>query len=121
MNWTDKIQVYNEDCMETMARYDDNFFDLAIVDPPYGIDINSSARLGHYGGKGKTWDSKKPSNFYFIELSRISKNAKDYTSCLRTCMARSQNKQTTYKKRSPKAYQLSNKLEQSPSHRDGNR
>jgi site-specific DNA-methyltransferase (adenine-specific) len=74
MNWTDKIQVYNEDCMETMARYDDNFFDLAIVDPPYGIDINSSGRLGHYGGKGKTWDSKKPSNFYFIELSRISKN-----------------------------------------------
>jgi DNA modification methylase len=36
MQWTDKIQVYNEDCMQTMSRYEDNYFDLAIVDPPYG-------------------------------------------------------------------------------------
>mgnify|MGYP003660794022 FL=1 len=60
--------------MELMARYEDNHFDLAIVDPPYGIDINSSGRLGHYGGKGKTWDSEIPSSDYFKELSRVSKN-----------------------------------------------
>tara|TARA_R100001244_G_scaffold4099_1_gene5303 strand:+ start:68 stop:646 length:579 start_codon:yes stop_codon:yes gene_type:complete len=60
--------------MELMSRYADNHFDLAIVDPPYGIDINSSGRLGHYGGKGKTWDSEVPSDEYFKELSRVSKN-----------------------------------------------
>ena len=36
MNWTDKIQVTNEDNMELMSRYPDNYFDLAIVDPPRG-------------------------------------------------------------------------------------
>ena len=60
--------------MKLMSRYEDNYFDLAIVDPPYGIDINSSGRLGHYGGKGKTWDSEVPSDEYFKELSRVSKN-----------------------------------------------
>ena len=60
--------------MELMSRYEDNYFDLAIVDPPYGIDINSSGRLGHYGGKGKTWDSEVPNDKYFKELSRVSKN-----------------------------------------------
>ena len=60
--------------MELMSRYPDNHFELAIVDPPYGIDINSSGRLGHYGGKGKTWDSEVPSDEYFKELSRVSKN-----------------------------------------------
>ena len=68
------IQITNECNMELMARYEDNHFDLAIVDPPYGIDINSSGRLGHYGGKGKTWDSEIPSSDYFKELSRVSKN-----------------------------------------------
>ena len=60
--------------MELMARYPDNYFDLAIVDPPYGIDINSSGRLGHYGGKGKKWDSDIPNDEYFQELFRVSKN-----------------------------------------------
>ncbi len=73
MNWTDKITVTNEDNMELMKRYPDNYFDLAIVDPPYGIDINSSGRLGHYGGKGKSWDSEVPNDDYFNELSRVSK------------------------------------------------
>ena len=50
--------ITNEDNMELMARYEDNHFDLAIVDPPYGIDINSSGRLGHYGGKGKSGITK---------------------------------------------------------------
>jgi site-specific DNA-methyltransferase (adenine-specific) len=63
-----------------MARYEDNYFDLAIVDPPYGIDV---AKNGNVGGVGlckvtdygaKDWDSKAPDKSYFIELKRISKN-----------------------------------------------
>jgi len=42
-------EVTNEDCMEGMARYPDKYFDLAIVDPPYGININES--LGRYKGQ----------------------------------------------------------------------
>ena len=60
--------------MELMSRYEDNYFDLAIVDPPYGIDINKSGRLGHYGGKGKKWDNETPDKEYFTELKRVSKN-----------------------------------------------
>ena len=68
------MKITNECNMKLMSRYKDNHFDLAIVDPPYGIDINSSGRLGHYGGKGKTWDSEVPNDKYFKELSRVSKN-----------------------------------------------
>jgi len=74
---TDKIgniTLYNADCMEVMKTFKDKQFDLAIVDPPYGININSSGVLGHYGGRGKTWDSKIPSKDYFDELKRVSKN-----------------------------------------------
>ena len=39
--------VYNEDCLEGLKRFSDNYFDLAIVDPPYGIDVAAS-------GKSKT-------------------------------------------------------------------
>jgi site-specific DNA-methyltransferase (adenine-specific) len=60
--------------MDLMSTLADKAFELAIVDPPYGIDINSSGRLGHYGGKGKGWDSAVPNNDYFNELNRISKN-----------------------------------------------
>lgn len=74
MNWSDKITVTNEDNMLLMSRYPDKYFDLAIVDPPYGIDINSSGRLGHYGGKGKKWDSDIPNEQYFQELFGVSKN-----------------------------------------------
>jgi site-specific DNA-methyltransferase (adenine-specific) len=74
MKITDKLTITNEDNMALMARYPDNYFELAIVDPPYGIDINSSGRLGHYGGKGKTWDSETPTKKYFDELKRISQN-----------------------------------------------
>lgn len=65
--------VYNMDCVEGMKHYPDKYFDLAICDPPYGIDINSSGRLGHYGGK-KNWDNTKPLVEYFTELFRVSKN-----------------------------------------------
>ena len=68
------LKITNECNMELMKRYPDNHFDLAIVDPPYGIDINSSGRLGHYGGKGKKWDNKIPNDIYFKELNRVSKN-----------------------------------------------
>jgi site-specific DNA-methyltransferase (adenine-specific) len=62
------------DCMELMADFPDGHFDLAIVDPPYGIRINSSGRLGGYGGKGKTWDDGAPGPEYFAEVRRVSKN-----------------------------------------------
>ena len=57
------ITLTNEDNMELMKRYPDNYFDLAIVDPPYGIDIAK-------------WDAidMKPSQKYFDELFRVSKN-----------------------------------------------
>ena len=74
MNLTDKIKITNECNIELMKRYPDNYFDLAIVDPPYGININSSGRLGHYGGKGKNWDNNTPTKEYFNQLYRISKN-----------------------------------------------
>ncbi len=60
---TNRMKLTNEDNMELMARYGDNHFELAIVDPPYGIDIAK-------------WDAidMKPNNKYFIELFRVSKN-----------------------------------------------
>jgi len=67
-------ELHNIDCMQLMNKYPDNYFDLAIVDPPYGIDINSSGRLGHYGGKNKKWDNEPPKQEYFDELYRVSKN-----------------------------------------------
>jgi len=63
--------------MQLMARYEDNHFDLAIVDPPYGIDVTKMT-LGN--GKKKInrgtsdWDSKTPRKEYFNELRRVSKN-----------------------------------------------
>jgi site-specific DNA-methyltransferase (adenine-specific) len=74
MKVTNNINLTCEDNMKLMARYPDNYFDLAIVDPPYGIGINSSGRLGNYGGKGKFWDNETPDQMYFKELERVSKN-----------------------------------------------
>jgi len=88
MNWTDKIKVTNEDNMSLMARYSDNHFDLAIVDPPYGIDLakngSNSKEWGLSEAKGfsfikkeytqKDWDSEIPNIEYFTELKRVSKN-----------------------------------------------
>ena len=71
--------VYNIDCMQGMAQYPDKYFELAIVDPPYGIEVNVSM------GKRKT-DKKSgyhkfagldlliPDKEYFYELFRVSKN-----------------------------------------------
>lgn len=66
------LDLRNCDCMALMAEFPDKHFDLAIVDPPYGIDINSSGRLGGYGGKGKSWDACVPDSSYFAEVSRVS-------------------------------------------------
>ena len=67
-----KINLHNMDCMEFMRDKPDNYYKLAIVDPPYGISINKSGRLGHYGGKNKSWDNEVPTDEYFKELYRIS-------------------------------------------------
>jgi site-specific DNA-methyltransferase (adenine-specific) len=79
MNVTDKITITNDDNMELMARYPDNYFDLAIVDPPYGLGKRTTS-----GGGGKNkqsekwnnhdWDNSIPTKEYFIELQRVSKN-----------------------------------------------
>jgi site-specific DNA-methyltransferase (adenine-specific) len=76
MNWSDKIMVTNEDNMELMARYPDKYFDLAIVDPPYGIGMDGG-NVGYKGAnnfKKKSWDNETPNKEYFDELFRISKN-----------------------------------------------
>jgi site-specific DNA-methyltransferase (adenine-specific) len=74
--------VTNEDCMEGMARYPDKYFDLAIVDPPYGIGMSkgtfSSNKEKNITSKrnyiSKDWDSSIPNKKYFKELQRVSKN-----------------------------------------------
>jgi len=68
------INLTNEDNMKLMARYPDNYFDLAIVDPPYGIDIQNSGTKFKKYGENKKWDSSTPDDEYFKELSRVSKN-----------------------------------------------
>lgn len=69
------IELLNCDCMEYMKTCKDKQFDLAIVDPPYGININMNiGRRKNYikKHKNKKWDIK-PSSEYFDELFRISK------------------------------------------------
>lgn len=80
MNWTDKITVYNRDCMELLAETPDNYYELAIVDPPYGI--GEDGQSNHSRGKlakskkytTKQWDLVPPPAVYFNELFRVSKN-----------------------------------------------
>ena len=74
------MNITNEDNMQLMSRYEDNHFDLAIVDPPYGIDINNQSQ-GKGGGvakkidyQKKNWDIESPNKIYFNELFRVSKN-----------------------------------------------
>ena len=74
------IEITNEDNMQLMARYPDNYFDLAIVDPPYGIGEDGAKN--HSRGKlakptmylDKSWDSSAPNMDYFTELQRVSKH-----------------------------------------------
>ena len=65
--------ITNECNMELMARYEDNYFDLAIVDLPYGIgDFRNSKSKKHH--KKIDWNKNIPSKEYFDELNRVSKN-----------------------------------------------
>jgi len=80
--------VENRDCMAAMAEFPDKFFDLAVVDPPYGIGINKGGHTlagnGNFKGgnfkvaakkyKGGEWDSDPPQKVYFSQLFRVSKN-----------------------------------------------
>ena len=76
--------LYNMDCMEGMKQFPDKYFELAIVDPPYGIGVgtmaytNGVAMVGNALAKRKdyrhsNWDIA-PSKEYFDELFRVSKN-----------------------------------------------
>jgi site-specific DNA-methyltransferase (adenine-specific) len=68
--------VTNEDCMALMARYPDKYFDLAVVDPPYGHNaLDGSRTKNKYGiNRGENWDCYRPDKIYFSELQRVSKN-----------------------------------------------
>lgn len=69
---TDLLDIRNCDCMELMRDYPDNYFHLAIVDPPYGIGIAANpVRQAH---AKKEWDSNIPKAEYFEELKRVSAN-----------------------------------------------
>lgn len=72
-------QLYLMDCMEGMKQFPNKYFELAIVDPPYGINMDG----GKIGGNNltvakdyikKNWDGKAPDKAYFDELIRVSKN-----------------------------------------------
>ena len=83
MNITEKIRIYNEDCLLAMKLMPDNAYDLAIVDPPYGIGFGEFNRTNktkdgtRYKAdkyKNGNWDQTIPSDEYFNELKRVSKN-----------------------------------------------
>ena len=75
-----KAGVYNIDCIEFMAQFPDNYFELAIVDPPYGIGLGFADKHEQKRGGGKKggheqkdWNKQPPSDKYFDELLRVSK------------------------------------------------
>lgn len=75
----------NSDCMKVMAEFPDKYFDLAVVDPPYGLNLqkmqytkgskngNGAAKRRDYRGLAD-WDTKPPDQAYFDELFRVSKD-----------------------------------------------
>ena len=83
------IELHNIDCMEYLATLEDNAFELAIVDPPYGIGETAkrskqrvcktqsskwkNRRAPNYGGNDE-WDNSTPTTHYFAEIKRVSKN-----------------------------------------------
>lgn len=81
--------VHPQDCIEGMKQFPDKYFDLAVVDPPYGIGESSKNRNGVFKNVDKRngrvsyvkikneikdWDKSAPTKDYFIELKRVSKN-----------------------------------------------
>lgn len=74
-------RLYNLDCMQGMKEFPDGFFDLAIVDPPYGIGIDGQrkrvCRNPKHNRKEHSregWDNEPPTEEYFRELERVSQN-----------------------------------------------
>ena len=71
------IELLNTDCMTYMKGLDDNAFELALVDPPYGIGVANKSKMTGASKKEyaiKTWDDNVPPIEYFEELRRVSKN-----------------------------------------------
>ena len=70
-----RIHLFNMDCMDYMAKFPDNYFELAIVDPPYGLERfkKGGSRINKYGSENGKWNNEKPNKLYFNELFRISK------------------------------------------------
>lgn len=76
-----KSEVFNMDCIEGMKKFPDNYFELAIVDPPYGnidaiglIDNKKNNLQATKRKNYKLFDNISPENEYYIELERVSKN-----------------------------------------------
>lgn len=88
MKWTEEEMsskmnmIHNMDCLEFMKKVPDNYFDLVLTDPPYGIGItntlhkagDSSKNHGFISHDDKGWDNETPSQDVFDEIFRISKN-----------------------------------------------
>lgn len=82
MRLTDNIEITNEDNMTLMSRYPDKYFDLAIVDPPYGLGTKTTDGGSKRNSQTKfmddirrsNWDNSIPKKEYFEELKRVSKN-----------------------------------------------
>jgi len=80
MKINDGIELFNEDNIKTMKRYQNKYFDIAIVDPPYGINGNSHRKNKSRSKAAKSkkyhdalWDQDVPTGIYFKELKRVSK------------------------------------------------
>jgi len=72
-----KAKLYKMDCMELLKNTPDKFYELAIVDPPYGIDIGNALPMSKTSKQDhikKDWDKSIPNDDYFLELERVSKN-----------------------------------------------
>lgn len=77
-------KIYNMDCLEFMRDVPDNYFDLILTDPPYGIGMSKNTNIVSSNAKdgfnpkqlhsNKNWDDKRPDKKYFDEMVRISKN-----------------------------------------------
>lgn len=80
----DRISFYNGDCMDLLKQTPDKYYDLCIVDPPYGLDLanmnmgvgksKKASKIQNRKWKPKDWDKNAPTKQYFAELFRISKN-----------------------------------------------
>jgi site-specific DNA-methyltransferase (adenine-specific) len=69
------VNFFNIDCMEFMKQKPDKFYDLAIVDPPYGIGMGASLNVNSKTKFiNKNWDNEIPTDEYFEQLFRVSKN-----------------------------------------------